>query len=153
MGHPRGPGDPPIAPVGHRLATAAACVLLAAAVACGEGDASGNPETSGIEGVVRSGPSCPVEQEGVECPDRPVEVDLRIRDGDGNVVSSLRSGRDGRFRVELAPGQYVVEALPEGEAVSAKPVDVSVVDGTFSDAIVAVDTGVRGPPTAGEGPP
>jgi hypothetical protein len=57
----------------------------------------------------------------------------------------VESGPDGRFRVALAPGQYVLVAEVAGNAMSAKPTDVTVAAGEFARVTVLLDTGIRDP--------
>ncbi len=90
------------------------------------------------------GPTCPVEQAGSPCPDRPLATDLEIVSG-SDVVATVRSGSDGRFRVALEPGRYTIRpggdttvGLPRGT-----PVDVTVSPHTFTSVTVPFDSGIR----------
>ena len=55
---------------------------------------AGPPPDSGVTGIVRVGPMCPVVQEGVDCPDSPLEADLEVRGAAGTVIARGRSGAD-----------------------------------------------------------
>jgi hypothetical protein len=66
-------------------------------------------------------------------------------------VARGQSGSDGRFRIALEPGSYVVQATVAGNALFAKPVDVTVTSGQYVNVIVPLDTGIRDP--LGEGTP
>jgi hypothetical protein len=121
-------------------------VLIATlALGCGAEREAGEPVDSGVRGVVLLGPSCPVEQENVPCPGRPLEANIRVLDaGSSDVVATTSSGKDGRFVVRLAPGRYVLEGVSPGEAFPfAKPVDITVRPDTFTSATVAFDTAIR----------
>jgi hypothetical protein len=126
-------------------------LLLAALVttmaSCGGGDApsSGN---SGIEGRVVIGPTCAAEQQGSPCPAEPYEADLQIvRAGTNEVVTDVRSDSDGRFRVALAPGRYIIRSTDdEASLPSLKPVSVTVSDDEFVHSTVVFDSGIRGLP-------
>jgi hypothetical protein len=100
-----------------------------------------------VTGVVLLGPQCPVEVEGSPCPDQPVAAELRVLEaGSNDVVATVRSGDDGRFRVALPPGSYVIESLPPTPGNPfpfAKPVDVTVRAGLFTEVTVLLDTGIR----------
>jgi Carboxypeptidase regulatory-like domain len=119
-----------------------ASLVLLTAGCRNEGATAGQTQRSGIVGLVHRGPSCPVEQEAVPCPPRPTEANVEIRRPDGTLVATVRSGPDGRFRVPLAPGLYVLQAIPEEFGIS-KPVEVRVTEGDVTDVTVTIDTGVR----------
>ena len=120
-------------------------VLVAGLAACGAGSAA--PADSGVRGIVLIGPMCPVVQEGVPCPDRPFEATIRVHRGsaDGKVVAAARSGADGRFRVNLAPGRYVLEPLAPrpGSPPYASPVAVEVRPHAFTRVTIGFDSGIR----------
>ena len=70
-----------------------------------------SPGDSGVSGLVLLGPLTPVEQVGGPPNERPYEAAVRVvRAGSDDVVASARSGADGRFRVNLAPGRYTLIA-------------------------------------------
>ena len=119
-------------------------ILLLAFVACtGCGDPSSGE--GGIRGTVLLGPTCPVETQESPCPDRPLaNAEVQVVRG-GDVVTTIRSDDDGRFALALDPGHYVVQAVvePGGPGMSAKPVEVTVTNGEFTEVNVLVDTGIR----------
>jgi hypothetical protein len=101
---------------------------------------------SGIEGRVTIGPQCPVLEEGVPCPDRPYQAELRVlEESSGRVVVTFTSGADGRFRVDLPPGRYV---LDPGEPLlvdepRAEKMTINVEAGSYTEVTVRFDSGVR----------
>ena len=104
------------------------------------------PRGAGVAGVVTLGPRCPAVEAGQECPDRPYSTRLAIRQrSSGRVVASFSSGSDGSFRLELQPGEYVLE--PEQAQVvyapRADPVRFTVEPGKYSHVVVRFDSGVR----------
>jgi hypothetical protein len=128
------------------LKTLVPLVLIAIlALGCGSEQEAAAPADSGVRGLVLLGPHCPAEQADMPCPDEPFEAEIRVVDpGSGEVVATTRSGKDGRFVVELAPGSYMLEGVSPGEAFPfAKPVDVTVEPHAFTNATVAFDTGIR----------
>ncbi len=124
-----------------RLSALVAVAL--ALVACGASAAA--PIDSGIRGRVTVGPMCPVVQEGVPCPDRPLAATIRIRKPGGKVVATVRSGAEGRFRVRLAAGRYVLEPVSPnaGAPPYAPPVAVRVRAHAFSRISITYDSGIR----------
>jgi hypothetical protein len=118
-------------------------LVLPATVACGDGAAGDG--TSGIEGRVTIGPQCPVMQEGSPCPDAPYVATVRVL-RDGATVATGRSGQDGSFRISVAPGEYVVDAVPLAEIgiamVRAQP-RVVVTAGRYTQVDLSFHSGIR----------
>jgi hypothetical protein len=99
---------------------------------------------SGVEGTVTASPTCPVERADQPCPPRPIETDLRLVRADGSIAARGRSGSDGRFRIEVTPARYRLEADdPEGPGRGCTPGDVVVDAGGFTHADIGCDTGIR----------
>ena len=117
--------------------------LVAAVAACGA--AVKAPADSGVKGRVFIGPLCPVVQEGVPCPDAPYEASIRVRRASGKVVKTVRSTEDGRFRVNLAPGRYMLVPLSphEGAPPYAEPLAVRVRAHGFTSVTISYDSGIR----------
>jgi len=101
------------------------------------------PSGSGVEGVVQAGPTCPVERENSPCPPRPVATDVVVSDRAGRTVARTRSGDDGRFRVRVGAGQYVLKANTGGGYPRCDPTDVTVYPDRYTQATVTCDTGIR----------
>ncbi|MCA1830144.1 MAG: hypothetical protein ABR552_05980 [Actinomycetota bacterium] len=99
------------------------------------------PADSGVQGFVKSGPTCPVQIEASPCPDRPLSTDLLFLQGTEEVARA-RSASDGSFRIALAPGDYTIEGPPGGPP-SLKPVAVSVKAHAFVTVTLTFDTGIR----------
>lgn len=124
-------------------------VLVVGALAggCGEHGAPSEPST-GVTGVVRLGPQCPVEIEGRPCPDvPPAGARVLVSEqapgepyGAGDPVAETTTDAAGRFRVAVPPGAYVVTA---GAGMSCELVDVVVTAAAFTDVDVPCDTGIR----------
>jgi len=123
-------------------------VLLAAVLALAVGAAcagSAGGAGSGIQGVVLLGPQCPVVQEGSPCPDKPFEGTVIVSTESGRLITTARSGADGRFRVPVEPGTYVVTVADLEGINFAKPATVAVSSGRMAEVTLLVDTGIRGP--------
>lgn len=117
-------------------------VLLLLAAAC-SGDAV---TTAGIEGMVTIGPTCPEGQDSASCPREPHETTLIIREaGTGREMATVNSGVDGLFRVELPPGEYIVEPDTPSQFVPpfAEPQNVTVQEGKFTAIEIFYDSGIR----------
>jgi hypothetical protein len=121
-------------------------VLALVAVVCGSEAATPGAEDQGVRGVVLLGPQCPVETVASPCPDVPLPgVTIRVLQDGKPLDVTASSDESGRFELRLPPGQYTLEAIvpADGPGMSAKPVDVTVPEGTFVDVVVPVDTGIR----------
>jgi hypothetical protein len=107
-----------------------------------------DPAASGIRGIVTLSPTCPVvASPGANDPEpcvTPYAATLVVLDGENVVVTRVTSGGDGRFSVDLPPGDYVV--APETGQDSypiAQPQSVTVVGGQYAEVAINYDTGIR----------
>ncbi len=106
------------------------------------------PSPSGIRGTVLLGPTCPVEASpGANDPEpcvTPYAATLVVLDGESAVVTRVTSGGDGRFSVDLPPGEYVLtpETGPDSYPI-AQPQSVVVVAGQYNEVQINYDTGIR----------
>jgi hypothetical protein len=124
----------------RRFAYFALTVWLAA---CGSSALLGPEAAQGIEGLVLRGPVCPVQTQEEECADQPHQAWIEIVDADGDRVTRVRSGEDGRFRVGLAPGRYTLRPESGDPFPVASDQDADVVAGAFTQITVLFDTGIR----------
>lgn len=106
------------------------------------------PPPSGIKGTVLLGPTCAIEASPGE--NNPVPcvtayaATLVVLDNEGVKVATVTSGDDGKFQVDLVPGDYVV--TPESGTDSypiAQPQSVTVSAGIYTEIEVNYDTGIR----------
>ncbi len=108
-----------------------------------------SPKTSdgGVEGEVSIGPMCPVVRADRPCPDKPFEASIEIQNQDdqgGHLT--VRSGEDGRFRVELAPGKYKLTPIspnPGAPPHAPPPQSVTVESGKYAHVTIRYDSGIR----------
>jgi hypothetical protein len=116
---------------------------------CGEQDSGDSePEASGVAGLVHLGPQCPVESVDDPCEDQPaanVPVSIFEQQPGGSYtaareVASGTTDGDGAFRIDVAPGTYIVTAEA---GMSCEQIDVSVTEGAYATADVPCDTGIR----------
>jgi hypothetical protein len=119
-------------------------VVLAACAEAGGGSSAG----SGIIGktiVDKGGSPLPT---GGASPFVPLAADIVVyRAGSAEVAATVRSGQDGRFRVELEPGTYRLTAanIRSAPVPTARPVEVTVGSGRYAEVVIVFDSGVRGP--------
>jgi hypothetical protein len=103
------------------------------------------PADTGIEGKVLIGPTCPVVQINVSCPDKAFQATLTILNSAGRKVTRFTTDAEGRFQVPLAPGNYILHPeIPPGQPlpVSAEQT-FKVVEGQFTQLTVNYDSGIR----------
>lgn len=112
-------------------------------------DASGAgglpPGSTGIQGQVLAGPSCPVERPNdPACADRPIPgVTVLVLTATGTEAGRTTTDENGFYAFALPSGPYTLEPQPvEGMMRGPGPIDVVV-----EDAVVTVDipydTGIR----------
>jgi hypothetical protein len=112
--------------------------------ACGESASEPAPTpTSGISGIVLIGPTCPVERPESPCPDRPYEATILALDADGREVARARSAADGRFRLALAPGAYVLHPESSMTPPTAADQTVDVFADEYTNVSINFDSGIR----------
>lgn len=94
----------------------------------------------GVRGVVKIGPA-PYCAPGSNspCGDVPGEATVIVKRS-GTVVAERRTGSDGRFQIDLAPGDYVVTARAE-RTTGCSQTGATVRDGAYTDVSVRCDTG------------
>jgi len=102
---------------------------------------------SGIEGIVLIGPTRPAVRVGDDTPDEvPHAASLQITSvTDGREVARFESGEDGKFRVALPPGEYLVrQAQAPGQRYPMSvEVHVQVKAGEYSFVTLHLDSGLR----------
>ena len=101
------------------------------------------PTNSGIEGQVLIGPTCPVVQEGVECPDQPYQATLTVKSLAGERVIQVQTDQEGRFKILLAPGEYILHPESPNVMPFASELNFVVEAGKFTRVVVNYDSGIR----------
>lgn len=118
--------------------------MLALTACNGDGDHLLGPDApQGIEGIVMLGPQCPVQTLEDPCPDLPYEAWIEVRTAGGESVTRVRSGEDGRFRVGLRAGRYVLHPEDGDPFPVASEQEVDVRKSVYSEVTVSFDTGIR----------
>lgn len=110
-----------------------------------DGTAYANPviSESGVEGQVFIGPSCPVVQVGSECPDKPYQATLTLFNPQGEEVLKIQTDAEGKFRIPLPSGKYVLHPESEGRYPMATDQEFTVSAGQYTQVIVTYDSGIR----------
>jgi hypothetical protein len=98
---------------------------------------------SGIMGQVRIGPTCPVVQADSPCPDRPFQATITVLDHNRNQVTQVQSDAQGKFRVAVPPGDYVLVPEQPDRVTRADEQTVTVVSGQFTQVTITYDSGIR----------
>jgi hypothetical protein len=125
-----------------------ACLVVGFALV-GASAAGARAPDSGIAGRIVAGPTCPVQSVPPQpgCAPRPIRATLRIRRvGSAGPGASLASGVNGRFRIALHAGTYVVVALARAGSPFPRPPAASRVKvdaGRFTFVTITYDTGIR----------
>ena len=135
---------------GYALLMWRGCLLVGLVLVLGAcSAASGRVASSGIAGRVLAGPTCPVQTIPPQprCAPRPLSASLRIRRVASRApATKVHSGADGRFRVRLSPGSYILQALPQPGAPFPRPpaaLRVQVHARRFTNITITYDTGIR----------
>ena len=98
-------------------------------------------DASGVAGIVLAGPSCPVVQADVNCPDRLTAATFELRTPT-ETVASVDTGMGGRYAVPLGAGEYQV-AFPAGGLPSGITRDVAIAANEWVWVELRMDTGIR----------
>lgn len=114
--------------------------LLFSLAACA---APPTPSDSGVEGQVFVGPMCPVVQEGQECPDQPYQATLTVLSPNGREIVQVQTDEQGRFKIPLAPGEYILHPESPDVLPSASDQNFIVEAGRFTEIVVNYDSGIR----------
>ena len=101
---------------------------------------------SGVQGQAVLDSPCPPTRSPSLCPDRPIQAKVAVtQKTTNNEVATLQTDIDGRFKIPLAPGSYVLHAtnvshqiLPRGEDV-----DITVEPDQFLEVTLRFDAGIR----------
>ena len=104
---------------------------------------SPTPRGSGIEGQVLIGPMCPVVQQGQECPDQPYQATLTVKSLDGLQIAQIQTDAQGRFRISLVPGEYILHPESPNGLPFAGDQSVMVETGRFTQVTIHYDSGIR----------
>ncbi len=98
---------------------------------------------SGVRGLVRYGPTCPVQRPGRTC-ERPYRATIVVRREPSNrIVIRAHSGADGRFTVRLRAGRYKLEPTNGVPFPRASDQTITVEAHHFTRVTINFDSGIR----------
>jgi len=127
----------------RRLARLAPLCAALALVACSSDKLLGPDAEQGVDGLVMRGPLCPVSSPDDPCPDQPYQATIDILDESQHSVTRVQSGADGKFRVGLEPGLYILVPEQGDPFPSAKESVVEVRAGVWASVTIQYDHGIR----------
>ena len=102
--------------------------------------------TSGIEGQVLIGPTCPVLREGTPCRDQPYQATIAVWNAERTEkVRTFTTDEDGRFRLPLTPGAYYIAPQAPNPGAPPTPITqtVTVPPDRFVQITIEYDSGIR----------
>ena len=111
--------------------------------ACVSSDLLGPDAPQGIDGVALLSPLCPVLTEENPCPDQPYQAWVGVESASGRLVTRFETGEDGRFRVGLRPGHYILVPESGDPFPIASEQAVDVIPGVYAEVMINFDTGIR----------
>jgi hypothetical protein len=98
---------------------------------------------TGVAGRALVGPTCPVEREDEPCPDRPWQGVVVAKILAGAEVGRTESNADGRFEMQLPPGEYELIAEPDGFLPAPISLYVTVLPDQVLEVVLMLDSGIR----------
>lgn len=104
---------------------------------------SPTPRGSGVEGQVLIGPTCPVVQQGQDCPDGPYQATLTVNSSNGVQIAQVQTDTQGHFRIPLVPGNYILHPEALDGIASAGDQAFTVETGHYTQLTVNYDSGIR----------
>jgi len=102
------------------------------------------PASGGIEGQSLIGPACagPVRVDA-DCEDQPYQTTLTVTSPKGERIAQVQTDEEGRFKILLSPGEYILHPESPGVLPFAGEQTVIVEEGKFTQVIVNYDSGIR----------
>jgi len=90
------------------------------------------------------GPTCPVQRENdPACDDRPYVGSAQVETLEGMVVAQVQADAEGRFKVGVRPGSYVLAGKSSSVYPRGERIGVTVPQGGFVPVTLHFDTGIR----------
>jgi len=102
-------------------------------------------EESGIEGQVLIGPACPGPESPVQddCADKPYQAVIQILDQNNQRLAEFQTDVQGRFKVPIEPGRYILHPVTSGRFPTAADQEIEVKSGEYTRVTITFDSGIR----------
>lgn len=119
-------------------------IVFSAVIHC-----SNRPKTeemsSGITGQVLLGPMTAVVRSDKIVPDKPYQAKIKILNEKREFVTEFETDEEGKFRIPLAPGTYIISPVAPKPNLPPRPEEktVTVEEGKYLETKVLFDTGIR----------
>jgi hypothetical protein len=113
--------------------------------ACPETSPNSSAESSGIEGYVHMGPTCPVEKYPPDpnCADKPyVEAAVTVTDAGGK-QHKTQTDLLGKFRLVVPVGRYTIKVSSVNILPRCEEKQAAVTNDKFTSVDISCDTGIR----------
>ncbi|MEX2014133.1 MAG: hypothetical protein WD896_02140, partial [Parcubacteria group bacterium] len=103
--------------------------------------------SSGIQGKVLVGPTCPVVQTPPQgdCDDKPFQTNLMLVAPDGRIAKAFSTNAKGEFKVSVAPGSYLVSSAAGNDGLTScsKGGYIEVKANSYTQVTINCDSGIR----------
>jgi len=102
--------------------------------------------TSGIQGQILIGPSCPVESvpPQAQCAPKGYAGTVQVLSSDqSKEITKFTADVTGNFKVNLAPGDYYLKPVKQNTYPIAQPQSVSVTANSYTKVTIEYDSGIR----------
>ena len=119
-----------------------ALIFLILAACAPKPTISKNSDT-GVEGIATIGPMCPVMRIDTPCPDKPFQATLTVFTTSQQKVTQLQTDANGHFKIELAPGNYILHPESKNIMPHANDIPFTVTAGAFTQVNISFDSGIR----------
>jgi hypothetical protein len=117
------------------------CSLAVGILGCGH-STSRSPSDSGVIGRVLISPTCPGPVGGDRCGPKSYPTIVEARQH-GGATTRVRTDANGRFRVELPSGRYILKPQSNGPLPFARRVRVRVKERSYTHVRLVLDSGLR----------
>ncbi len=99
--------------------------------------------STGIDGRVTAGPTCPVEPTDHPCPRSPVHERVDAFDSAEHLAGTATTTETGRYSISLPPGTYTLRVHAGGPFPRCPAIRVTVVADATVTGDIDCDTGIR----------